>query len=274
MNWKIARRLGGLVVALLALASVASYGQSPAAAGDSEHSGTPKLTVTMPSRDGASEYYYVQPVNIALTNAGKTDGLATLRIDVVTNPEHHQQVLVARFASGFRIMAVGTRVRLAGTGHARVEVQAETRSGKQLVATGQIRLRQGVDFADAHGLTKRLPMNVHGLNGPVGTARSRLWAKGELARQFSATIHHPMLPAIGGHSANLLKSLDIPYRETRLGQIEFGDAISNDPYVDIKFMDSEPGVGPVEVQWRDAEGRVYQPAAINIRKWMRKESKL
>ncbi|MEJ2107682.1 MAG: thiosulfate oxidation carrier complex protein SoxZ [Acidiferrobacteraceae bacterium] len=266
MKQKIVRRLGQLLVPLLALASTASYGQSSGVAGDSGPIGTPKLTVTLPSKDGVSEYYYVQPVNIVLTNAGKTDGLATLRIDVATNPEHHQQVLVARFSPGFRIMGVGTRVRLAGTGHARVEVQAETRSGKKLAATGQIRLRQGVDFSDAHGLTKRLLMNVQGLKGPVGTARARLWAKGELARQFSATIHHPMLPAIGGNRANLLKSLTIPYRGTRLGQLEFGDAISNDPYVDIKFMDIEPGVGPVEVQWRDLEGRVYEPAAINIRK--------
>jgi len=266
VNKKITRRrLGRMSVPILALAAIVSYAQSPAEAADSGPIGTPILKVTMPSRDGVSDHYYVQPVNIALTNAGKSDGLKKIRVTVVTNPQHHQQVLAAKFSTGFRIMAVSTRVRLAGKGHALVEVQAETRAGKKLTAMGQIRLRQGVDFSDAHSLTRRLGPIAQGLKGPVGTARARLWAQGKLARQFSATISHPMLPAIGGHKADLLKSLNIPYRETRLGQVTFGDAISNDPYVDIKFMDSEPGIGPVEVQWRDLEGRVYEPASINIK---------
>jgi hypothetical protein len=260
------RRLGRLLLPLLALASVASYGQTPAAGGDGGQFNIPILKVTLPSRHGVSDYYYVQPVNVVLTNPGKEGGLIKLRVRVITNPQHHQQVMTAKFKSGFRVLSVGMHVRLAGSGHALVEAQAETRTGKHLTAMGQIALKQGVDLSDAHSLTKRLPGKVEALKGPVGTARARLWSKGGMARQFSTTIQHPMLPAIGEHKANLLASLNIPYRSTRLGQIQFGDAMSSDPYVDIKFMDSEPGVGPIGVQWRDQDGRVYEPASINIKR--------
>ena len=250
-----------LFFSLFAFWVVPSYSQDERGGENGDYTRVPTLKVVLPSKSGISEYYYVQPVNVILTNIDESDGLVKLRVDVSSNPPAHQHVLSARFAASARVTAIGTRLRLEGEGEAVVKVIAQTHSGREITATGKIQLDEGVDFSNESSLTKRLP----GLKGPIGTARARLWGKGKYNRQFSAIVYHPMLPRIGGRGPNRLESLEIQYRGTLLGQIEFGDAMSNDPYIDVRFMDQQSGSGPIRVQWKDTAGKTFEPEKISVR---------
>jgi hypothetical protein len=246
-------------LAVLLLLTGKSYGQDEWEGENGDYKREPKLKVTLPSKTGVSQYYYVQPVNVSLTNMDASDGLIALMIAVTTNPQEKQQVLSARFATLAHVTAIGTRLRLAGNGQAVVNAQVKTRSGKEITTTGKIQVDEGVDFSDEVSLTKRLPVNVKGLQGPVGTARARIWKKGKYERQFSAIIYHPMLPQNGEQRPNRLERMDIQYRGSLFGEIEFGDAMSNDPYIDIRFTDQQPGSGPIRVQWKDSTGKIFEP---------------
>jgi hypothetical protein len=225
----------------------------------------PLLKVWLPSEKGTSELYYVQPVNVTLINADEPDGLVDVRIDVISNPPGHQHALSASFAAPARVTHIGTRLRLTGKGGAVVQVVAHTRAGQEITATGKIQVDEGVDFSDESSLTKRLPMAYGRVNGPIGTTYARLKGLGEYDRQLSALAYHPMLPRIGGHGPNRFESLQIQYRGTLLGQIEFGDAMSNDPYIDVRFVDQQSGSGPTRLQWKDNAGRTFEPKEVIIR---------
>lgn len=253
-----------LLILLFVTAPV--YGQDEFIDENDNDNGEPVLEVSLPSKSGISKYYYVQPVNVILKNIDETDGLIELSLDVTSNPEEHQQVFSARFTESATVKRVGTRIRLAGEGQATVKAVAKTRSGKVITATGEIRLDKGVDYSDESSLTKRLPMNIKFLKGPVGTAKSRIVKKKKYTRQLINTIYHPMLPVTGKQKANRLLSLEIEYRDVLLGQVEFRDAISNDPYIDIYFTDRKSDVGLVKVQWKDISGNIYKPEKINVKK--------
>lgn len=254
-----------LLLVFLLLVTGKSYGQDEWDGENGDYKSEPKLKVTLPSKTGVARYYYVQPINVFLANMDASDGLIALTITVTTNPQEKQRVFSARFATLAHITAIGTRLRLAGKGEAMVNATAKTRSGKEITATGTIQVGEGVDFSDEDSLTKRLPANVKGLEGPVGTARARIWKKGKYERQFSAIIYHPMLPQIGEQRPNRLERMDIRYRGSLLGQIEFGDAMSNDPYIDIRFTDEQPGSGPIRVQWKDSTGKIFKPGKISVK---------
>jgi hypothetical protein len=160
---------------------------------------------------------------------------------------------------------MGARVRLAGKGRATIEVVAETLSGKVVTVTSKTRHDDGVDFSDEGCLTKRFPLNVKFLEGPIGTSRSRLWKKGEYTRKVSALIYHPMTPQMGNQEANLLTDMEIQYRNTLLGKVELGDAMSNDPYLYVSFMDSQSDTGPMRIQWKDSKGNIYEPSEISVK---------
>lgn len=254
-----------LFLAVLLFLTGKSYGQDEWDGGNGDYNREPKLKVTLPSKTGVSRYYYVQPVNIFLADMDASDGLIALTIAVSTNPREKQQVLSARFTTPAHVTAIGTRLRLAGKGQAVVNATAKTRSGREITATGIIQVDEGVDFSDEGSLTKRLPVNVKGLQGPVGTARARVWKKGKYERQFSAIIYHPMLPQIGEQGPNRLERMEIKYRGATLGEIEFGNAMSNDPYIDIRFTEEQPGSGPIRVQWKDSTGEIFEPAKISVK---------
>ncbi len=247
------------ILALQSFISAPSYGQYELDEENGALSSEPTLTVTIPVRRG---YFNVQPVNVSLENIDKGDGLAKLRIDVMTNPAEHQHVLSAEIFDVFKVTKIGTRVRLAGGGKAVIEVKAETHSGKVLTVTGKVRHNEGVDFSDANILTRRLKPNIKNLAGPIGTTRVRLAKKGKNTRYFMATIYHPMLPQIGRQESNLLSSLQIHYRNTVLGKIDLSDSISTDPFISILFKDSESDLGPMTIQWKDQNGNIFQPKSI------------
>ena len=251
---------------LLVLGVTAGFGQDEWGQEGSDYTSEPAVKIILPSKSGVSEYYYVQPVNIILTNVDESDGLVELIVNVASNPPGHQHVFSASFAAPARVNFIGARLRLAGEGRAVVNILGKTRTGKEITTTAQIKLDEGVDFSDENSLTKRLPANVKGLQGPIGTARARIWKKGKYTRQLSTIIYHPMLPQIGKKESNRLKSLNIQYHDKLLGLFEFGDAISNDPYIDVHFMDQEPHTGAIRIQWKDINGNIYEPVKVSVQR--------
>lgn len=222
----------------------------------------PALKIVLPSRRG---FYYVQPFNIILTHMDKSDGLVEIRVDVTSNPTKHQHVFSARFAPSAHVVAISSRLRLAGKGKAEIKAVARTRSGQEITATGKIKHKEGVDFSDASSLTKRLPPNVYMLKGPIGTAKARLSSKKKYTRHFQAIIYHPMLPRIGEQAPNLLDSMEVEYRDKSLCQIKFGDAISNDPYIAFDFTEQQPDFGRIRVQWKDGTGKTFEPEKVSVK---------
>jgi hypothetical protein len=59
--------------------------------------------------------------------------------------------------------------------------------------------------------------------------------------------------------------MEIQYRNTLLGKVELGDAMSNDPYLYVSFMDSQSDTGPMRIQWKDSKGNIYEPSEISVK---------
>lgn len=249
----MSRKLIYFLAACLSFATAPAYGKEPT------------LKIALPSKGDDSKYYYVQPVNVSLSGTGASDGLVKLEISVASNPQEHQLVLSADFSETARVSLIKTRLRLAGKGMANVKAAGLTLSGKKIFAEEKIRHKKGVDFSAAESLTRRLPGNVKGLNGPIGTARTLMKNNGGYSRQMMNIIYHPMLPSIDEQEPQRLQSLELVYRGVLLGRFTFGDAISNDPYIEIEFSDQQEDVGPARIQWQDSRGNSYQPEKITVK---------
>ena len=230
----------------------------------SSHS--PSLEVVLPGKGGKSGYPHMQPVNVLLQARDKTDGLLALSIEVISNPDGYRQALTARFPGEGNVKGVRTRIRLSGKRKAVIKVTGKTRSGKQIVTEKSIKHRNKVDFADATTLTLRLPANVKLLPEPVGNAMARIVEGANLSRRFQAIIYHPMLPAIDDQPENRLDSLVVDYRGSILAEFEYGYASSNDPYLDLLFVDQQPGIGEVKARWQDNRGAQYNPPEVKVKK--------
>jgi hypothetical protein len=223
------------------------------------------LTVQMPPAGGRSQLPFIQPVHVRFLDTGAEHRLSELTVTVSSNPAGHQKAFSARFTPDFNVTRVRTYIRLAGRGEAMVEASAKTLSGRITTANTSIRLGKGVDFDDESTLTRRLEPNVKGLHGPVGTARARLWIESERQRRISAIVQHPMLPESSRGADGRLVSLYISYRGTLLADVVFGDAMSNDPYFDITFEDTESGSSPIRIRWTEEDGTGYEPVSISVK---------
>ena len=222
----------------------------------------PAISIKMP---GKGDYPYFQPITVDFINIDKSDGLASVTMKVTSNPAEHQHVLSARIPVPTNISSIGTRVRLSGKGRAVVEVSAETQSGKLLSATEKKKHKGGLDYSDQSTLSKRLPFNVKFLKGPVRTSKARLVQKDRGARKISAIIYHPMLPGTDQINENTLKNMRIHYREGIFCDIDYGSAMSNDPYIDISFTDQSTAAGVISIEWIDSKGNIYKSSDITIK---------
>ena len=186
------------------------------------------------------------PIFVSLDNVPREDPVKELAITLHSNPADHQKLIVAKFTRFLDSLEVSTRARMSGK-NGIIEVAVISQSGESKKQVFKCLIDHGAIFP-----------SIDRTDGAKGKSilKTEITPDGKI--EIDGKLSHPMVPDVLGHGGDYVNKVEIIYRDELIAQMDWGDAVSKNPFIRLKFRDLEKGLGEAKVIWRDTDGKMYQ----------------
>lgn len=180
------------------------------------------------------------PVNVLVKGFSSSDPLKSIELEVLTNPEPHQKIFNIDFEEDQTELRISTRARFSSAeSGGLIRATAITRSGKKHSSefkTGKI--GSPVDFSNQDTLAVAFnnprPTPFDFKTKEIFETNLMVIENGD-SKKVGSNIQHPALPSSLGSGEKVILSVEAVSSGSRIYQVVFGNAVSNDPFLILDF---------------------------------------
>ncbi|MGB5569614.1 MAG: thiosulfate oxidation carrier complex protein SoxZ [Sedimenticolaceae bacterium] len=205
----------------------------------------PEITIIAPKTTGDAR---VVPISVKMKGVPANDHVAQLAISLPNNPNQHRQLLAADFSKFLDALELSIRARMSGSLGV-VNVVATSKSGQIKKQAFRCTVKKGADFYVQESSSS---------GKQIARVETEFEAAGLV--EIDGWLTHRMEPRRVGTTGHYVKDVEIRYRNELLAKMVWGDSVSRNPFLRLRFRDSSSELGKSQIKWRDTDGNEYQAA--------------